>query len=282
MEKNSALYVIATPIGNLDDITARARRTISELHYFLVEDTREFAKLCEQLGIETHGKKVHSYAAHNMARSTEIGLEWLASGESVGVLTDRGTPAISDPGALIVQRAHQSGYKVVPIPGASAVTALVSASGLVDTQWVFLGFLPREQSARAEIFLKMKEMRLAFVFFESPKRIRETMQHLQSCLDVGDVTLGRELTKFFEEIRRVSLRDLSIQSLEELGEYAVLWAPGEKVMEPVQDKKLLDEAIGLRLATDREWSKRVADLCPSISASDAYNELQRIKTSRPR
>lgn len=126
------LYIIATPLGNRDDITLRAQAKIQELEYFFVEDTREFQKLLSLLGIENATKKYHSYASHNMKEATAMALRFLAEGKDIGFLTDRGTPAISDPGALLVQKARAAGFSITPIPGPSSVTTLMSVSGMTD------------------------------------------------------------------------------------------------------------------------------------------------------
>src|SRR3989338_5747613 len=146
------LYMIATPIGNLEDLTLRARRLFTELQYFFAEDSREFKKLLNTLTIALQDKHIFSYASHNMKEATNQAIQLLRQGTSVGFVSDRGTPGISDPGAELVQRAQSEGIRVVPVPGPSALSAILSVSGLSDGRVYFQGFLPKTGKERRQLF----------------------------------------------------------------------------------------------------------------------------------
>lgn len=265
------LYMIATPLGNLEDITLRALETFKRVDTFFAEDSRELLKLFQVLKLDATGKKIFSYASHNMKEATEKALEILAEGRDVGFVSDRGTPAISDPGAMLVSRAREAGVQIVPVPGPSSVTTLLSVSGLVETQFLFVGFLPNTQKSREEIFEKIKKFSVATCFFESPKRIRETVLELKEKFPSGSLFIGREMTKIYESFSWFDLKDLGPESLPELGEYALILKPGES-----QSASDLENEVVLRASSDKEWSKNIAQRL-GISASDAYNALQRRK-----
>ena len=143
----SKLYLIGTPLGNMEDITLRAQNCLRNLSHIFAEDTRELSKLLKLLGISPEGKKLYSYAAHNMKAASKAALKILET-ESVGLVSDRGMPGISDPGAILVEEARMQKIEVIPIPGPSAVTTLFSVSGFHSSQFHFLGFLTREKKER--------------------------------------------------------------------------------------------------------------------------------------
>jgi 16S rRNA (cytidine1402-2'-O)-methyltransferase len=269
----SKLYIIATPLGNLGDITLRAIETFKSLDLFFAEDSREFQKLLLALQIPTEGKKILSYASHNLKEATELALKMLAEGRSVGLVTDRGTPAISDPGARLVKRAYEEKIPVVPVPGVSSLTTLISVSGIESTEFEFVGFLPSQAKQRKDLWEKIAKRNIPTVFFESPKRIRETVLELKNEFPNGQLFWGREMTKKFEEYRWLSLSEVNPESISELGEYAVALIPGEKEM--ASD---LEKEIKLRLGTDKEWSKEMGRRF-GIAASDVYNAMQKLKSN---
>lgn len=262
------LYVVATPLGNRADITLRAIEVLKNAVCIFAEDTREAVKLLELCGISPAGKKIHSYASHNLKQATELALRILQENRRVVLITDRGTPGISDPGALLVHAAREEGVRVVPIPGPSAVSALVSVSGLVDGQFIFWGFLPKEDKHRHELWARWKQLGWAACFFESPRRIRETASELKVFFPHGRIFIGREMTKLHEEYRWLTLAELGPADLPEQGEYAVLLDPGK-----YQEADAWHREVALRLATDKEWSKDVAAR-HGVAARDVYNALQ--------
>lgn len=267
------LYVVATPLGNRLDITLRAIECLKQVRCIFAEDTREALKLMDLCGISAEGKKIHSYASHNLKKATELALKILGEGESVALVTDRGTPGISDPGALLVAAAREQGTKILPVPGASAVSALISVSGLKESEFFFVGFLPRENKPRAALFDRIARLGAAACFYESPRRIRETIEHLKAAFPQGSVFFGREMTKVFEQYELRVLADCGPENFPEQGEYVVLLRPG--AVEKVQD---WEEQVRLRAASDRDWSKALAAQY-GIASKEAYNALQRLRAA---
>ena len=179
MAPGGSLYVVATPIGNLADLTERARQVLAGSGRVLAEDTRVTATLLRHCGIATRPTSLHE---HNEQRRIDEVLGWLAAGERVALVSDAGTPGISDPGARLVRAAHEAGHRVVPIPGASAVAAAVSAAGLVAERFVFAGFLPTQAKARAELLATLAPLPFAIVCYEAPHRVRATLAALRDAL----------------------------------------------------------------------------------------------------
>jgi 16S rRNA (cytidine1402-2'-O)-methyltransferase len=196
------LYVVATPIGNLGDLTLRALETLRAVDVIAAEDTRVTRTLLAHYAIATRVVAVH---AHNERASAERLCAWLAEGRRVALVTDAGTPAVSDPGALVVARVRAAGHRVVPVPGASALTAALSAAGLAAEGVVFAGFLPARGAERRARLADLAAGPWAIVLFESPHRISATLGDLHAALGDRDVVIARELTKRFESIERVPL-----------------------------------------------------------------------------
>jgi 16S rRNA (cytidine1402-2'-O)-methyltransferase len=195
--------VVATPLGHLDDLTQRARDTLARVERIFAEDTRVTATLLAHCGISARAAALH---AHNEAKRVETVLAELAQGRDVALVTDAGTPAISDPGARIVRAAHEGGYRVVPIPGPSAVATAICAAGLVAERFVFAGFLPTQAKSRGELLASIARLPAALVFYEAPHRVRDTVAELARALGAArTLVVCRELTKKFEEIARMRL-----------------------------------------------------------------------------
>ena len=205
---NSAvIYIVATPIGHLDDLTPRARRVLETVDMIAAEDTRVTRKLLSHLGI--HGKKLVSYQDYNEEeRAHSLVQELKDRGTSLAVVSDAGTPCIADPGYRIVALAKEAGIAVHPIPGPSALTALVSASGLPSDRLLFVGFLPTKPTAlRSEIESWGKSSASSVVFFEPTRRLARTLAAIAEVYPDARVSVGRELTKMFEEIVTLTLAD---------------------------------------------------------------------------
>ena len=200
-----ALYVVATPLGNLRDISLRALDVLAQVDVIAAEDTRVTAKLLARHGITTHQLSLH---AHNeRQRSAEI-VALLAAGKRVALVSDAGTPGISDPGELVVAATAAAGYAVVPIPGPSAVIAALSVSGLGAAPWLFCGFLPAAAGARRTAIARLKELPFTLILYEAPHRVAATLSALMTAFGPERrVVLARELTKRFESIYRGSLAE---------------------------------------------------------------------------
>lgn len=218
------LYVVATPIGNLQDITLRALEVLKTVDVVAAEDTRHTSHLLSHFAIQ---KKLIAVHEHNEQKSAQILLERLRAGESIALVTDAGTPGISDPGAIVVDVLREAGVKVVPVPGASAVIAALSASGITANGYVFYGFLPASGSQRRKTLEALKGYSSTLVFYEAPHRIIECVEDLAKVLG-GErrITIARELTKTFETFHRCALQDakgwLESDPNQQRGEFVLL------------------------------------------------------------
>lgn len=197
--KSGKLYIVATPIGNLEDVTMRALRVLSEVPLIAAEDTRRAGKLLRHFGIKT---TMISYHDHNEQQRIPGILQRLHAGEDVALVSEAGTPLISDPGYDLVRRAHREAIDVIPVPGASALLAALSVSGLPIHRFVFEGFLPVRQTARRQRLMELANETRTIVLFESAHRIVASLVDMAEVLGAGrEVLLARELTKRFETIR---------------------------------------------------------------------------------
>jgi 16S rRNA (cytidine1402-2'-O)-methyltransferase len=195
------LYVVATPIGNLEDVTARALRVLREVALVACEDTRRTRALLAHFDIHT---PTVSYYEHNkLARGPQI-LRRLQEGASVALVTDAGTPGISDPGSLLVREARAAGIPVVPVPGPSALVAALSAAGVPADRFVFEGFLPVKPGRRLNRLTALRDLDTTVVLYESPHRILATLEALEAVFGEREIVVARELTKQFEEIVRAT------------------------------------------------------------------------------
>lgn len=203
----STLYVVATPIGNLEDISPRALGVLSGVDFILCEDTRHSSILLDHYQIK---KRLVSYYAHNEALRTDQFIPALLEGQSAAIITDAGSPGVSDPGSRIVAACHEAGIRVCPLPGCSAVVAAISAAGFYGSpSFRFITFFPRKQSERVEVFERVKTEPDVLVGYESPQRIESLIEDAVRVLGPDwRVCLCRELTKRFEEIARSTLGEL--------------------------------------------------------------------------
>ncbi len=206
--RTGRLYIVSTPIGNLEDITFRAVRILKEVGIIAAEDTRHTKQLCTHFGIHT---PLTSYHDFNKEEKTAVLLQKLRSGTDVALVSDAGTPVISDPGYFLITRSIEAGIRVVPVPGPSAVLAALSASGLPTDSFRFEGFLPRKDGPRSKRIESLREDSASLILFESPHRIGKLLTALRSKLGNRRAVLARELTKRFEEFHRGTLDELLAQ-----------------------------------------------------------------------
>ena len=199
-----SLYVVATPLGHARDVTLRALDILRTVDVIAAEDTRRTLPLLRRYGI---GAKPISLHAHNEAKRAAFVVDALSAGRSVAIVTDAGTPAISDPGARVVRAVHEAGHPVVPIPGPSAIAAAVSAAGLDAERFLFVGFLPASIKARRELLQNIAPLPCALIFYEAPHRVRATAAELFDSLGPRTLVVARELTKMFETLVRMPLAD---------------------------------------------------------------------------
>lgn len=218
------LYVVATPIGNLGDITLRALDVLKRVDCVAAEDTRVSGQLLSALGI---AKPMLSVREHNERQGAEKLIVRIRAGQAVAYVTDAGTPAISDPGALLVRAVREAGLPVTPVPGASAVAAALSVAGFTPGPWLFAGFLPPKAKARRDAIQAFKHQSCVLVFYEAPHRVRETLADLVAVLG-GErrVCVARELTKQFEETACMQLSEcmawLDANPFREKGEFVLM------------------------------------------------------------
>ncbi|MBI4618697.1 MAG: 16S rRNA (cytidine(1402)-2'-O)-methyltransferase [Desulfobacterales bacterium] len=198
-KSKGTLYIVATPIGNLEDITLRALRTLKEVNLIAAEDTRRTRILLNHYSIKT---PLTSYYEYNKLIKGKQLIDRLETGENIALVSDAGTPGISDPGYHLIKLALQSSTSVIPIPGVSAVITALSVSGLPTDSFVFQGFLPNKITARKKLIEKVVEEKRTLIFYESPNRLRATLQDLLEICGDREVVVTRELTKIFEEVIR--------------------------------------------------------------------------------
>ena len=225
------LFIVATPIGNLDDITFRAVEVLKSVDIILAEDTRHSEKLLLHLDIS---KSISAFHEHNEREKTEAIIGELQSGKSIALISDAGTPLISDPGYFLVIQAKKEGLKVIPIPGPSALITALSASGLPSDSFTFLGFFPSKQTARLKLLKSLVIRTETIIFYESPKRILATLTDMHSIFgDSREVCLAKELTKVFETIHTDSIPNLikylTTDQNHQKGEFVILISANDKI-----------------------------------------------------
>ena len=220
-QEGSCLYLVATPIGNLEDMTVRALRILKEVDVIAAEDTRNTKKLCNYFEIDT---PLVSYHEHNLEAGGEKLLTYLRNGKSVALVSDAGLPCISDPGADIVEKALMEDFAVVPVPGANAALTALIASGLIPQPFYFFGFLNRNKKERRLQLEKLARREETILFYEAPHRLKEALKDLQLILGNRRIVLARELTKKFEEFLRGTIEEAIewVESNEVRGEFVVV------------------------------------------------------------
>ena len=251
--------MVATPIGNLEDLSSRALRVLSEVSCLLTEDTRVTRKLCARHGIDT---PLTSYHAHTKPARRAALLDRLAEGD-LALVSDAGTPGLSDPGATLVAEAASRGHAVVPVPGPSAVATALSASGLPGAPHLFLGFLPRRGSERRRTLAEVAALPWTIVLFEAPHRLRFTLADLHTVLGDRPLVIGRELTKRHEEIWRGCVSDAIVRWQKEKprGELTLVLAGARaEPIEPWDDARMVAALERLRAQGlgAREASRRLS------------------------
>ncbi|UHA75980.1 16S rRNA (cytidine(1402)-2'-O)-methyltransferase [Paenibacillus sp. 481] len=223
--QGGALYLVGTPIGNLEDMTFRAVRTLQEADIIAAEDTRETRKLLSHF--EILGKTLYSYHEHNKQASGPELVRLMAEGKRIALVSDAGLPAISDPGADLVQMAIEAHLPVIPIPGPNAALSALIASGLPTERFTFIGFLPRDRKRAVEVLAPLTNAAGTLLFYESPHRVIKTLQRLQETFGDCSVTLARELTKRFEHFVRGPISECLefLAAHPPLGEYVIVVEP---------------------------------------------------------
>lgn len=280
-EQGSCLYLVATPIGNLEDMTMRALRILKEVDIIAAEDTRNTRKLCNYFDIQT---PLISYHEHNLEVGGEKLLALLREGKSVALVSDAGLPCISDPGADIAAKAIAEDFAVVPIPGANAALTALIASGITPQPFYFFGFLNRNKKDRREQLEKLSKREETLLFYEAPHRLKETLKDLQLVLGNRQITLARELTKKFEEFLRGSIEEaIEWASTNEIrGEFCVVVEGNTSGEIEEEDNYWTDLTLAQHVnyiieetqVSSKEAIKEVAKL-RGLSKRDVYNDYHR-------
>ncbi len=255
-ETKPTLYVVSTPIGNLKDMTLRALEVLKEVDFILAEDTRKSGVLLHHFSIK---KPMRSYHEFNKSEQENMILNALSEGKSIALISDAGTPGISDPGFEIIKKVSESGYHVVPVPGASAILAALVTSGLIIQPFTFIGFLPKKVGEMTELLSSYQGRKETLVIYESPNRIEKSMKTLYECLGNRKIAIARELTKTFETIIRTDLKEAQTMEHATKGEYVIV-IEGTKEVPIVYHETLKDHVIRLILAgmDEKEAIKKVA------------------------
>ncbi len=275
----STLYLVATPIGNLEDFSPRGIRTLKEVGLIAVEDTRHTGKLLKHFDIST---PMTSYYDHNKGEKLQAVLDALAQGD-VALVSDAGTPALNDPGYLLVKAALEQGHTVSPIPGPSApVTALV-VSGLPTDRFLYLGYLPRKQGERQKAIEEVKRVPYTLIFFETPHRLEESLQDLGQILGDRQIAIAGELTKMYESIFRGSISQAKdfIKEQPARGEYTLVVA-GQPKAAGKWSREELTNALQLHLTENSAPSQVARQIAqqsgwPRREIYQMITELQKIR-----
>jgi len=274
---SGTLWIVATPIGNLEDITLRAIRILREADRIACEDTRQTRKLLDHFGIATPSISYHEH--NESARAAELVAE-LEAGHNIALVSDAGTPLINDPGYRLVAMAREHGVTVSPVPGPSAILAALSASGLPTDAFEFLGFLPPKSGRRRHILEERAASEATLVFYETPHRIVESLEDIAAVLGRRPVVLARELTKLHEEFLRGTAAELH----EELsgrpsirGEFTLMIAKGDGIAAPEEPlgqavERLIAEGVPRMDALKREAKRR------GLSKREAYRMMEETRT----
>jgi len=277
-DHQGCLYLVATPIGNLEDMSVRALRLLKEADVIAAEDTRNTKKLCNYFEIET---PLVSYHEHNIDAGGEKLLGFLRQGKTVALVSDAGLPCISDPGADIVVKAIAEGIAVVPVPGANAAISALIASGLTPQPFFFYGFLNRGKKERRQQLEQLKKRQETILFYEAPHRLKETLKDMEMILGNRRIVLARELTKKFEEFLRGTVTEaVAWSQTEEIrGEFCIVLEGNQHAEEDLQEEAYwiamsvvehIDYIITETGMTSKEAIKEVAKL-RQVAKRDIYN-----------
>ena len=263
-EESLALYVVPTPLGNLGDMTQRAIEVLRQVPWVAAEDTRHSAPLLKHFGCNARLLAAHE---HNEEAAAQQVIEHLASGESVALVSDAGTPAFSDPGARLVARVRAAGFRVVPLPGPCAAVTALSASGLAEPHFLFYGFLPAKAKQREDALRGLAALPYALVFYEAPHRILETVESLAAILGPHrTLIMARELTKLFETIHSVPLGEahawLTADANRQRGEFVLLVSAAKATGDDGEGERVLRLLLGEGLPV-----KQAAKLAHSITGA---------------
>ncbi|BCS88525.1 16S rRNA (cytidine(1402)-2'-O)-methyltransferase [Pseudodesulfovibrio sediminis] len=275
MTDTGTLWVVATPLGNTDDLSPRARDILTEADVILAEDTRRAGLLFKRLGLERHGRLI-SFFEHNEDKRLPRVLELLEEGTEVALISDAGTPLLSDPGFTLVRACRDHGFTVSPVPGPSAPVVALSASGLPPLPYTFLGFLPRKKSQTEKLLAAHGQTGATLVFFERKSRLATTLAIAHEALGDREFCVARELTKEYEEFIRGDLGSLGAMDLELRGELTVIIGPAGESGDTTEDAiQQLVEEESLAGGKPKEIARRVADRANGWTSKEVYAVMRK-------
>jgi 16S rRNA (cytidine1402-2'-O)-methyltransferase len=270
-----ALYIVSTPIGNLQDITVRAIEVLGRVHVIACEDTRNTRILLRKWDISTRLMSLHRFSEN---RKTRAILQRLEQGQDVALVSDAGTPAISDPGSRLVRAAQEAGHRVIPIPGPSSITAAISVSGMDASSFVYLSFVPRKREQKRSFFEKLRIVERTALFLEAPLRVKATLRTASEILGTRRMVLLRELTKMHEEILSGTAETIlaELETRPEVKGEIIVVVESNAIFRPDVD---ISDAVKSLMAEGLS-GKRLADEAHErfgVRKGDAYDEFLRIK-----
>ncbi len=264
------LYIVSTPIGNLEDITLRALETLKKVDYIACEDTEHSLKLLNHYGIK---KPLISYWSEKEKVRAEDIIHKVKGGHNVALITDAGTPGISDPGAIVISRAIEEDIEIVPVPGTTALITALSISGLNTEEFIFVGFLPVKQSQRRKKLLELSAEKRTLVFYEAPHRILQTLDDMLEVFGNRRACVARELTKMFEEILRGTLDEI-LDKLKEskiAGEYVIV-IEGEEEKEGSFEEALKEVKDLMKKGKGRKEAVKIVSELYNLSKKELYEQ----------
>lgn len=265
---NASLYLIPTPIGNMDDITLRSIKTLEMVDFLLTEDTRITGVLLQHLNIK---KRMYVNNDHNEEKNFNLVVNALSEGKNVGLVSDRGTPVISDPGYNIAKKVIEKGYNVVGLPGATALIPALITSGIEPLPFLFYGFLNSKDSKLRKELEEIKKYKHTIIFYEAPHRINKTLENMKNILGDRKISISREISKRYEEIYRGNITDVMLELQEPKGEFVIV-IEGNKE-EDIYDDLSIEKQVELYESdgmSKMEAIKKVAKL-RKVPKSEIYN-----------
>lgn len=273
-DNSPTLYLIPTPIGNMDDITLRTIKILNFVDVIFSEDTRVTGQLLKSLNIK---KPLIANHEHNEKQNSEKLIQFLEEGKNVGLASDRGTPIISDPGYALSKTAIEAGYNVVSLPGATALIPALTSSGIEPNPFLFYGFLNSKESKRKKEIEKLKDIPYTIIFYEAPHRIKDTLKNIADIFGERNISISREITKKFEEIYRGKISEVLLEIEEAKGEM-VLVVSGNHDEKSYDSLSIMDH-VNIYLTqgyTPKEAIKKVAK-DRNVKTSEIYNAYHGIK-----
>lgn len=275
LNNKATVYLIPTPIGNMEDITIRAINTLREVEVIFSEDTRVTRQLLNYLEIN---KKLISSHNYNEEKNEKILLDYLEKGYNVGVVTDRGTPVISDPGYEIVKIAIKNDYNVVSLPGPTALIPAITASGINPSPFTFYGFLNNKDSKRRKELEELKNLNTTIIFYEAPHRIVKTLEDIKNILGNRKICISREISKKFEEIYRGTVEEVLNELADEVKGEIVLIVDGNHEVKSFDNLSIIEHVnLYIKEGFDKKESIKKVAKERNINKNEVYNEYHKVE-----